>query len=101
MRSWHCLIPRDKCWRWQQFNLCGFGPHGCRGRQKAKEAGRGDVSDVDVRNDRELNLQSLGKGRLRGNVVTGYKYLQGNSINEERELSVVSKEGRARARAGG
>lgn len=53
--------------------MCGFGPHGCRRKQNAKEVWRDDVNKVDVRNDRELNLQSLGKGRLRGNVVTGYK----------------------------
>lgn len=101
MRSWHCFIPRNKCWSTEVAAFWFVWPRGCRRRQKAKEVWTDDVNEVDVKNDRELNLQTLGKRRHRGNVVTGYKYLQGNNINEERELSVVSKEGRARARAGG
>ena len=44
----------------------------------------------------QYKRESLGKGRLRGNVVTGYKYLQGNNINEGRELFAVSEGDRMR-----
>lgn len=69
MRSWSCLVSRGKLS--EPRGDGSLSPmawsYGCRRRQKAKEAERSNESNV--RN--ELNLWCLGKGRLRGNVVTG------------------------------
>lgn len=55
-----------------------------------------DNTEISKKRLRQLNLYSLEKGILQGEMITSYKYLQGNNLNEGCELFTASEDDRTR-----